>query len=283
MEDLFESILEEEKAKAGVTEEVEDVDTEPTEDAEEESTEEVETEEEEITEDNEEENVSKEASETKETTEEDITEDDVEETEGKPTFDAFAEMRVRTKEAEKKAQELESKIKGFDELAVSLGYKDYNDLLEAGKNKTLEQEAKQQNVPVEVLKELKQTRLEVEKLKQDKELIIQEEKEAAVLHAIEQFTDKHKLSEDKFKSVLKDMGSDGFDINFMMEMPQKALSRLLNSYLDNEVLRQKEIAKKEKIKREVPTNPTDDKIDSSTQIDELVDVFTKGKMDGYDY
>jgi hypothetical protein len=197
----------------------------------------------------------------------DLIEEEVEETEvieeiteqpeEKADFKAFAEMRVKLKETEEQRKELETAKNAYEDLAKSLGFENSEKMLEAAKTKELEKEAEKQNVPVEFLKRLKDleekdTRREQEMLAREKEI-----KENNLISTIDNFGSTNKLKEQEVAVVISKLGEDGFDYESLLNLPEKSINKLLNSYLPKEVAKQKEIEQKTKLKQELPLTPTD--------------------------
>ena len=190
-------------------------------------------------------------------------------------FNAFADMRVKNKELQQEKVRLEAERQAFEELAISLGYNDSKEMLEASNKKNLESEAKAQNIPVEVLQRIKALEAENEVAREEKRLFEQERKELALVNSIESFKNANNLSEEKVMNTIAKLGEDGFDYESLTQLPEKSIAKLLNSYLDKEIVTQKEIEKQAIKVREIPMTPVDKNEDVVKQAeDDLFKLFS---------
>lgn len=179
-----------------------------------------------------------------------------------PTGQAFAQMRVQNKEYAAKINEL-------DAIAKQVGLKDVDELIANAKEAQIKAEAKTKGIPEEVAKELAEFREFKEQYKQDQEALAYKEKESALVNNLQSFITDNKLSKEAVNKLSDDLAKDGITNDYLMNLPTRALNKVLGAYIATNV--QKTLERKEAIKNELPLNQTS-KIDTqgiNKQIDDL--------------
>ena len=68
------------------------------------------------------------------------------------------------------------------------------------------------------------------------------------------FVNENKLSEAAVDKLSQDLENDGFDLVSLMDMPKKALNRILSAYVGTNY--QKNLERKSMIQKELPINQT---------------------------
>lgn len=181
---------------------------------------------------------------------------------------AFAKLRTENKQ-------YRDVIEFFDSRAKAMGLEGVNDLIAKTQEAELAKQAKKENIPVEYLKKLKELEDKVNTQEQEK---IQQAKlanEARVKNSLDGFVEANKLDEKTVNNLAKDLIADGITIDFLATVPESTISRILKSYLPNEIAKQKELEKKEKAKKELPLSSksqtsTDTKEDDIDKIAKLL-------------
>lgn len=179
-----------------------------------------------------------------------------------PTNQAFAQMRVQNKEYSNKINEL-------DAIAKAAGLNGVDDLIAKSKEAQIRNEAKSKGLPEEVVRELAEMRDFREQYEQDKADAAYKAKEATLVNHLQTFIATNKLSQDAVNKLSNDLSKDGFTNEYLMDLPQGALNRILGAYTGSDI--QKNLERKEAIKNELPLNQTS-KIDTQSvnkQIDDL--------------
>lgn len=181
-----------------------------------------------------------------------------------PTNAAFAQMRTQNKEFQNKLGEL-------NELAQSLGLKDYDELIARGKEAQIRKEAETKGLPIEVAQELAEFR-------EFRDSIIAEKEEAAIkqqqdrfVSDVREFISENKLADAQVDKLSKDLEKDGLSVDMLMAMPKTALNRVLKTYIGADY--QKNLERKENIKRELPISQSS-KIDTQV-LNKEIDTLAK--------
>lgn len=179
-----------------------------------------------------------------------------------PTNHAFAQMRTQNKEYSDKLNEL-------DAIAKASGLNGVDDLIAKSKEAQIRNEAKAKGLPEEVVRELAEMRDFREQYEQDKADAAYKAKEDHLVHNLQGFIASNKLSKDAVNKLSDDLSRDGFTTEYLVDLPQGALNRILSAYVGTDV--QKNLERKEAIKNELPLSQTS-KIDSQSinkQIDDI--------------
>lgn len=216
-----------------------------------------------------------------ETVTEEETETVTEETkEEKADFKAFAEMRVKNKQLAEEKEKAESEKLKTEALAKKLGYGSIDEMLEAATLREIEVEAKKQNIPVEVMTQLKTLENKLKDMESQKIREDNERKERTLIKNIDDFFTDNKLSEKEQADTLNALSEDGFEYEALLNMPEKSILRILGSYMNKEVSKQKQLAEKAKIQKEIPLTPTEkvDSVDKSEE-DKLFEYFSGQRTD----
>ena len=183
--------------------------------------------------------------------EEEESEEDVEEEDPIPSgttkdAEAFARMRTENKE-------LSNIVKFFDQKAKEMGMKDINELIEKTNEADLAKKAKSEGIPLEIAKKIQDLEQRVETQEAERVKAIEAAKDAQVKNALDNFVQANKLDDKQVNKLAKDLIADGINLDFFKDMPTNTIDRILKSYLPSNITKQKELEKKEKIKKEVPT------------------------------
>lgn len=195
-------------------------------------------------------------------------------------FKAFAELRVKAKNEEKARVEAEEKLNAVENFAKSKGFDSSEAMFKYNAEKELEKEAEERNIPLDVLKRLNDLEQNEAKRKQEAAQQEQDTLNQKVLGSMETFKTDNKLSDDKFKEILKKVGEDEIDFETLKVMPQKSIVRLLNSYVDKEVGKQKELEKQVIKSKATPLTPVDKNEGDYKEIEEdMFKVFSGQKSD----
>lgn len=179
-----------------------------------------------------------------------------------PTNQAFAQMRTQNKEYANKINEL-------DAIAKAAGLKDVDELIAKSKEAQIKAEAQNKGISEDMARELAEFREFKEQYQQDKEQAAYQAKEQTLVNNLQNFIANNKLSKESVDKLSNDLEKDGITNDYLMDLPQSALNRILSAYIGTNI--QKNIERKEAIKQELPLNQTS-KIDTqgiNKQIDDL--------------
>lgn len=197
-------------------------------------------------------------------------EEDVEEEDSIPSgttkdAEAFARMRTENKE-------LSNIVKFFDAKAKEMGMKDINELIEKTNEADLAKKAKSEGIPLEIAKKIQDLEQRLENQEAERVKAVEDAKNAQVKDALDKFVQTNKLDNKQVNKLAKDLIADGINLDFFKDMNSNTIDRVLKSYLPNDFNKQKELEKKEKIKKEVPTNKSNG---SSTSQEDEIDKVAK--------
>ena len=175
--------------------------------------------------------------------------------------EAFARLRTENKK-------YKDTIEFFDQRAKAMGLEGIEDLISKTKEAEIKKEAEKQGIPLEYAKRLRE--LEEKVATQDAENAnrIALEKSNRVKNTLDGFVAANKLGEKDVQKLAKDLLTDGITLEFLSNIPENTIPRILKSYLPNEVSKQKELEKKEKIKKELPLSSKSN-TSNNTQEDEI--------------
>ena len=201
-----------------------------------------------------------------------LDEEDVEPGINQKDAKAFARMRTELKQSNEALSQSQEIIDFFDERAKQMGLAGIEDLMEKTKEADLNKQAEEKGIPVDVLKRLDELEDRVREQDLEKEELEIAKKEQSINHTFEKFMQNHSLGTKEVDKLADELFKDGFSLEVLMDMPESAVSKILESYIPNEVLKQESIAKKEQIKKEVP--PTGNS-SSTTTIDDEIDKIAK--------
>lgn len=190
-------------------------------------------------------------------------EDEVDSTPSSNQKDIEAFIRLRTENKQYK-----DTINFFDERAKAMGLSGIQDLIEKTKEAEIKKEAEKNNIPLEYAKRLRE--LEEKVAHQDAENAnrIAMEKSNRVRNSLDSFVQANGLDSKAVQKLAGDLLTDGITLDFLSNVPENTIPRILKSYLPNEISKQKELEKKEKIKREVPLSSKSN-TSNNTQEDEI--------------
>ena len=175
--------------------------------------------------------------------------------------EAFARLRTENKK-------YKDTIEFFDQRAKAMGLEGIEDLISKTKEAEIKKEAEKQGIPLEYAKRLRE--LEEKVAIQDAENAnrVALEKSNRVKNTLDGFVAANKLGEKDVQKLAKDLLTDGITLDFLSNVPENTIPRILKSYLPNEVSKQKELEKKEKIKKELPLSSKSN-TSNNTQEDEI--------------
>lgn len=175
--------------------------------------------------------------------------------------EAFARLRTENKQ-------YKDTINFFDERAKAMGLSGIQDLIEKTKEAELKKEAEKNNIPLEYAKRLRE--LEERVATQDAENAnrLALEKSNRVKNTLDGFVQANKLNNNAVQKLAKDLLNDGITLDFLSNVPENTIPRILKSYLPDNVSKQKELEKKEKIKKELPLSSKSN-TSNNTQEDEI--------------
>ena len=171
-----------------------------------------------------------------------------------PTNKAFAQMRTQNKEFQNKISELDS-------LAKSLGMKDLDDFIDKAKEAQVKKEANDKGIPTEVARELAEMRALKDSIVAEREQTAAEKRQQNFVSNLQDFVNKNSLSKPAIDKLSQDLENDGFSVDALMNMPKKALERVLSSYVDTKY--QQNLERKNTIRKELPINQSS-KIDTQS-------------------
>ena len=160
---------------------------------------------------------------------------DVQDEPTSPTNQAFAQMRVQNKEYATKINEL-------NEIAKRAGLKDVDDLIARSKEAQIKAEAKSKGISEDMARELAEFREFKEQYKQDQEAQAYHAKESALVNNLQAFIADNNLSKEAVNKLSDDLSKEGFTNDYLMNLPKKALNRILSSYVGTNI--QKNLEKK---------------------------------------
>lgn len=190
---------------------------------------------------------------------------------------AFARMRTELKEANNNLDAAKSVIQFFDVRAKQMGLNGIQDLMEKTVESELNKQAQERGVPVDVLRRLNELENKVQQQDIERDNLIRNQKEREVNHTFDTFMQNHSLSQQDVNKLANDLVKDGFSFDALMNMPSSAVTKILNSYLPNDALKQETLAKKEQIRKEVPvTGNTSSGSNGNDEIEKIAKIWANG-------
>lgn len=190
---------------------------------------------------------------------------------------AFIKLRQQNKEAKDELNKYKATVDYFDERAKAMGLSGIDELVERTKESEIKKEAEERNIPVEILKELNDLKATVAKQEEARVTAEKEREEARVSSTLNTFCENNHLSDKSIDKLARDLAADGISLDDFKSLSSPAITRILSSYLPKENIVQNNLAKKEKIKKELPPE-NDSKSSTKTQedeIDKLAKLFAK--------
>ena len=198
--------------------------------------------------------------------EESFDNEDVEENDSNPSgtkdAEAFARMRKENKQ-------FKQYFDFFDQKAKEMGMQNVDELIQKTKEADLAKSAQAQGIPIEIARKLQEleTKLETQERERAQEQEIA--RDNRVRQSFDTFVQANNLDEKSVNKLAKDLINDGVSLDFFKNIPENMIQKVLKSYLPSDFNKQKELEKKEKIKKEVPVSSKsngsassqDDKID----------------------
>lgn len=183
---------------------------------------------------------------------------------------AFARMRTELKQTNDNLNAANNIINFFDVRAKQMGLSGIQELMQKTVESDMAKQAEKEGIPVDVLKRINDLENKVHQQDVEKETLQRTQKEQSLNHVFDSFMQNHSLSQNDVNKLANDLVADGFSFNALMDMPSSAVTKILNSYLPNETLKQETLAKKEQIKNEVPpTGSTSSNVSLESEIDKI--------------
>lgn len=201
------------------------------------------------------------------------TEDTSEETKETNNFatsaekNAFASMRVQNKEYKKTIDEL-------DLIAKGAGLSGYEEFLEKAKENSIAKQAKKEGISVELAKKLNIIDEKLEEINIREQNAAIEAKKAKLAGTLDTFVKSNNLNKAVIDKLSDDLEKDGFTIDQLMNMQEKALNKIFSAYTNVNI--QKSLDKKSSINQEMAIKQSS-KIDGNT-INKQLDDFVKEIM-----
>ena len=205
-------------------------------------------------------------SEKEESYEEDVEEDDPISSGTTKDAEAFARMRTENKQ-------YKDIVNFFDSRAKAMGMQGVNDLMEKTKEAELKKSAESQGIPFEIAKKIQDLEARLDAEEAEKKEAINNAINTQINNAFNNFVQANKLTEKQINDLAKDLTADGIGLDFFRSVPVNTIDRILKSYLPSDFGKQKELAKKEKIKKEVPVSGKSN--GSSTSQEDEIDKVAK--------
>jgi len=203
--------------------------------------------------------------------------EEVETKEEKADFKAFAEMRTKNKLLAEEKEKAESEKQKAEALAKKLGYDNIDEMIEEATKREIESEAKKQGIPVELMTEMQTLKEKVRELENQKINEENERKERNLLNTIDSFVSERKLSENDQAKIFKALEEDGLEYEHLLHMPEKTVKRLLDACINKETNKQKELADKVKIQKEIPLTPNEKSSGADTSIEDDLFAYMSGQ------
>jgi len=153
----------------------------------------------------------------------------------------------------------ETKTKEFNDMAISLGYKDGNALLEAHKTKKISDEAAKKGIDPEFYQEFNDVKEELAKTRKAK---IEQEKQVKVdrfIGALDEVAKANSLTAPEKQDIINQLAKDGYTMDDVIAI--KTPRKLIRGYLADRIVKSK-VQEKIKIKKE-KSNLQEDKIQSA--------------------
>lgn len=183
---------------------------------------------------------------------------------------AFARMRTELKQTNDSLNAANNIIEFFDIRAKQMGLEGIQDLMQKTIEAEMAKQAEKEGIPVDVIKRINDLENRVKQQDVERENLVKTQKEQALNSIFDNFMQSHSLGQNELNKLANDLVADGFSFDALMNMPSSAVTKILNSYLPNETLKQESLVKKEQIKKEVPpTGNTSSKVDLSSEIDKI--------------
>lgn len=183
---------------------------------------------------------------------------------------AFARMRTELKQTNDSLNAANNIVEFFDIRAKQMGLDGIQDLMQKTIEAEMAKQAEKEGIPVDVIKRINDLENRVKQQDVERESLVKTQKEQALNSIFDNFMQSHSLGQNDLNKLASDLVADGFSFDALMNMPGSAVTKILNSYLPNETLKQEALVKKEQIKKEVPpTGNTSSKVDLSSEIDKI--------------
>jgi len=185
---------------------------------------------------------------------------------------AFKKLREEADVYKKKVMEYEAKLKDLgelSELANSLGYKDYKEMVDENRRKIQDAEAKKKGIDPQIYRELQE-------LKKRAEESEQREKTMAFIKTLDEFVSENGLTADDRGAIVKNLDEDGWELGKLLNYPNP--KKLLKGYAADLIVErktQKVIDEKKKKFAEKPFKP------EAPVSEDVIDAEVKRKLKAY--
>ena len=126
---------------------------------------------------------------------------------------AFKKLRQEARELKKKSASYENFINELDTMARVYGYKDSKEMLEAMRQKQLEEEARARNIDPEIYKELQEQKRRIAEIEREKLELIQKQKAENFVKILDNFVKEYKLTESEINQIITNMDEDGWNLD----------------------------------------------------------------------
>ena len=193
--------------------------------------------------------------------------------------EAFARMRTELKQTNNDLKNAENVINFFDIRAKQMGLNGVQELMQKTVESEMAKQAEKTGIPVDVLKRINDLETKVKQQDIERENLQRTQKEQSLNYILDSFMQNHSLGQNDVVKLANDLVADGFNFDALMNMPSSAVTKILNSYLPNESLKQEALAKKEQIKKEVP--PTGSSSSNVNQLESEIDKIAKSWSNSY--
>lgn len=168
----------------------------------------------------------------------------------------------------------------FDEKAKKMGFSGIDELMKKTDEAEMARDAKSKGIPLEIAKQIKSLEDKINEVEAREKQTLLRERETRLNNTVSGFIEKNKVSKDQFKEIANSLVQDGISVDMLMNLPQSTVSRILQSYVPNKAIIQKQIEKTEKAKKELPIDTKNSSNPSSVDddIDKIAKYFA-GKTD----
>lgn len=126
---------------------------------------------------------------------------------------AFKKLRQEARELKKKSSSYENFINEMDAMARVYGYKDSKEMLEAMRQKQMEEEARARNIDPEIYKELQEQKRRIAEIEREKLELIQKQKAENFVKILDNFAKEYKLTESEINQIITNMDEDGWNLD----------------------------------------------------------------------
>lgn len=188
---------------------------------------------------------------------------------------AFAELRKQNK-----AQK--DKIDKLNDVAITYGFKDHEDMLKKLEEDAIVKKAKEQNIDPTLYKRMHEQEKQLETLKREREEEKTAQKATIVLTRVNEFIKETGLPESEKEGLIAALDDDGFTIDTLASI--KNYKALFKGYVADKLLeteRQKELAREAKKKRLEEKKFKDTGNPAEASLDDIINNLIKTRKNNY--